>query len=157
MITPRFRSVVSLAAALTVSLGLGACASTASRPARDVPAPVEGVPLAIRFDNFARDYVHVYLVGERREWMLGRVEAGGRSTLRVPRAALAEAPGSMRLAVLVGQRRSPRAAAEGRATTTLGQPASEIVSQRWTFSQTQTAGQLTGVWLPRTRTQLGQR
>jgi len=29
--------------------------------------------LAIRFDNGERDYVRVYLVGEKREWLLGRV------------------------------------------------------------------------------------
>jgi hypothetical protein len=143
MTTPRIRSLVSLAAALTVTLTLGGCASAPSRLAWDGSTPSAGVPLAVRFDNDARDYVHVYLVGEQRQWLLGRVAPGARAMLRVPDAALTEDAGSMRLAVLAGERVSLQAAAEARATITISQPVAMFLTQRWTFSQALTNGQLT--------------
>jgi hypothetical protein len=146
MITPHTRSLVSFAAALTVALALAGCASIPPRPASGGLDPNQQLPHAIRFDNGARDYVHVYLVGEKREWWLGRVEIGARATLRIPEDALSEA-GPMRLAVLEGQRRTPRVAGDARATTTLGQPIAAIVSQRWMVSQTAANDQLTS--LPR--------
>jgi hypothetical protein len=146
MITSHTRSLVSLATALMVTLALAGCASSPSRPASGGLAPSDELPLAVRFDNAAHDFVHVYLVGEKREWWLGRVEIGARATLRIPEDALAEA-GSMRLAVLEGQRMTPQAAGDARAVTTLKQPIAAIVSQRWTFSQTTASEQLTS--LPR--------
>jgi hypothetical protein len=146
MITPHTRSLVSFAAALTIAFALAGCAGTPSRSVSGGLAPGLELPRVIRFDNGARDYVHVYLVGEKREWFLGRVEIGARATLRIPDDALADA-GPMRLAVLEGQLRTPRAAGEARAATTLRQPIAAIVSQRWTFSQTVASEQLTS--LPR--------
>jgi hypothetical protein len=149
MITPRTRSIVSFVsftAALTVVPLLAGCARTLSRAASAGLSVSDELPHAIRFDNAAHDYVHVYLVGEKREWLLGRVEIGARATLRIPDDALADA-GPMRLAVLEGQRRTPRVAGDARAATTLGQPIAAILSQRWTFSQTATNVQLTS--LPR--------
>ena len=133
MTTPPIRSLVSLAAALTVTLALGGCASAPPRPVSDASAPADEPP-AIRFDNDARDYVHVYLIGDRREWLLGRVVPGGRANLRIPEEALAEDAGPMRLAVLVGERVTFRAAGTARAASALPQPAAVILSRRWTFS-----------------------
>jgi hypothetical protein len=135
-----------LAAALTVTLALAGCATTRSRPGPARLVRSDEVPLAIRFDNAAHDYVHVYLVGEKREWLLGRVEIGARATLRIPEDALADA-GQMRLAVLEGQRRASQVSGDSRAATTLRQPIAAILSQRWTFSQTAANEQLTS--LPR--------
>jgi hypothetical protein len=146
MTTPRTRSLVSFATAVTLALALAGCATTPSRPASGGLASSDELPLAIRFDNAAHDYVHVYLVGERREWWLGRVEIGARATLRIPNDALADA-GPMQLAVLEGQRRVPQVAGDARAATTLRQPIAAILSQRWTFSQTAANEQLTS--LPR--------
>jgi hypothetical protein len=151
MTTPRRRSLVSLAAALTVTLALGACASAPSRLAPEASAPVEGPPPTIRFDNDARDYVHVYLVGLKREWLLGRVEPGARAALRIPDEALAEDAGSMRLAVLAGTRVTQHAAGAARAALSLEQPAGTLLSQRWTFSQAVANGQLTPLPLGRGR------
>jgi hypothetical protein len=99
MITPRTRAIVSLAATLTAALALGACARSPARPGpaarADVAAPAARPP-AIRFDNGGRERVLVYLVGEQREWLLGRVEPGARATLRLPRASLAGSPGATR-------------------------------------------------------------
>ena len=148
MTKPRTRSFVSLASALSLALTLGACASGASRHVLNEPTtPAEAsAATVVRFDNGAREHVHVYLIGEQREWLLGRVEPGARATLRIPDDALAGNTRSMRLAVVAGQRVTMRAASEARAIT-LVQPASVIVSQKWTFSQTPTQGQLTALQL----------
>jgi hypothetical protein len=155
MTTPRIPSLVSLAAALTLTLALGGCASAPSRLAWDEPTPTDGPPLTVRFDNEAHDYVHVYLVGARREWLLGRVEPGARATLRIPDTALTGDEGSMQLAVLVGERMTQRVAGDARAATTIAQPAAAILSQRWTFSPTLASEQLTGRWPGRARAEAG--
>jgi hypothetical protein len=134
MTTPRIRSLVSLAAALTVTLTAGGCAGTAARPSLEAPAPANEPPPAVRFDNDSRDYVHVYLVGDRREWLLGRVGPGARANLRIPDEALAEDAGRMRLAVLVGERVTFRAGSAVRAASALPQSAAVLLSRRWTFS-----------------------
>ena len=151
MTTPRTLSLVSLALALSATLALGGCASAPSRHAPEGIALSEGAQLAFRFDNEARDNVHVYLVGAKREWLLGRVAPGARATLRIPEEALAENPGFMRLAVLAGQHATLRAAAERRAAISMEQPAAAILSQRWTFSQTLEKGQLNALGLGRGR------
>ena len=138
MTTPRTRSLVSLAAALTLTVVLGGCASAPSRLALDDPASAEA-PVGLRFENGARQHVHVYLVGAKREWLLGRVEPGARATLRIPDEALAEELGFVRLAVVTGDKMTLAAASDPRATITIPQPAPGIASQRWAFSQ----GQLT--------------
>ena len=138
MTTPRSRALVSLAFRMTlVTLALGGCAP--SRPVLAGPAPTEDHRLAIRFDNGAREHVHVYLVDERREWLLGRVEPGAVATLRIPEASIAGSVGFMRLAVITGERLTLKAALDPRATFTIAQPAAAILSEHWTFSQ----GQLT--------------
>lgn len=146
MTTPRTRSLVSFAAALTVALATAGCANTTRRLASGGVRTDELQP-AIRFDNGARDYVHVYLIGEKRQWLLGRVEVGARATLRIPQDALAEDAGLMRLAVLEGQGMTSRAVGEARVATTIRQPMAAILSQRWTFSQTAADEQITS--LPR--------
>jgi hypothetical protein len=154
MTTPRRRALVSLAAALTLAASLSGCAGAHSGGAV-APAPVDGPQLAVRFDNDARSYVHVYLIGEQRQWLLGRVEPGAKATLRIPEDALAELAGSMRLAVLAGERVTMQAAAAPHATVTIPEPAAAILSQRWTFSQAPGNGQLTALPLGRARADLG--
>lgn len=155
MTTQRIRSLVSLAAALAVTLVLGGCASAPSRLASEAPTLSDEVARTVRFDNEARDYVHVYLVGVRQEWLLGRVAPGGRTTLQIPDAALADDAGPLRLAVLAGARATMRAANEIRAATTIAQPATDILSQRWTFSQLTATEQLTARRLAPSRAEVG--
>lgn len=142
MTTPRTRSRVSRAAALTLTLALVGCASAPARLSHDMSARAEAAPPAIRFDNDARDYVHVYLVGIRREWLLGRVAPGARVTLPVPQDALAEDEGPMRLAVLMGERVTYRVAVDARTASALPRPAAEILSREWTFAPRMTGAEL---------------
>jgi hypothetical protein len=135
------RAFVSIAATMTMTLALGACVSAPSRPVLDGVMSTDHLPLTIRFDNLAREHVDVYLIGEKREWPLGRVAPGAIAHLRVPDGALAENSTMVRLAVLTGERRTLQAARHARAVLTIKQPASAILSQRWRFSQ----GELTSL------------
>ena len=146
MTTPRTTAVVSIGVMTTVfrmaavtmtALMLGACAGAPSRPAAEPPAPdvVEWFPLSIRFDNAVRDYVHVYLIGDGRQWLLGRVEPGAVATLKIPDAALGARLRFVQLAVIQGGRLTPDAAHDRRAELTTLQPAVAILAQQWRFSQ----------------------
>ena len=145
MTTPRICARVSPGVMMAVTLVLGACAGATARSPLDTPAPyveADGRALAIRFDNDARERVDVYLVGDRREWLLGRVDAGAVRTLRLPDASLSS--GFFRLAVIAGEHVTVQAARDPRAMFTISQPAAAIVSQQWKFAQ----GQLTPIRVP---------
>jgi hypothetical protein len=138
MPTLRRRAFVSMIATLSLSLTAAACSQAAARGGR---SPVDDVPLAIRFDNDAREHVHVYLINEKREWLLGRVEAGAIAMLRIPEESLAGNPTFVRMVVIAGEGVTLQAARHAGATPTLAQPVSDILSQRWRFS----AGSLTSL------------
>ena len=144
---PRIRAIASLAAAATVTLALGACASASSRaPSVTAPAAVASAP-TIRFLNDEREHVHVYLVGEQRQWLLGRVAPGARATLRLPEEALAAGQGMAQLAVIAGAGPTLLAARDSRALLTMAQPPSALLSQRWMLVQ----GQLGSLPIERVR------
>jgi len=135
MPTPATRAVVSrfaLALGVSVTLLAAACAPRSYQAVGAVP---ERPAATVRFDNEAQTYVDVYLIGEQREWLLGRVEPGARATLKLPPAALLQNGGFMRLAALAGTGFTVQAARDPRATFTIAQPAGSMLSQRWTFSQ----------------------
>ena len=79
--------------------------------------------------------MHVYLVGEKREWLLGRVEPGSVATLRIPHESLEGNPGFVRLAVLAGSQATLMAARDARARSTISQPASSLLARQWRFAQ----------------------
>ena len=132
MPTLRRQALVSLIAAMSISLAVTACFQGA---APDGPSPRDDASLAIRFDNDAREHVHVYLIGEKREWLLGRVEPGAVARLRIPEESLAANPTFVRLVVIAGEGVTLHAARHARATPTLAQPVLAILSQQWRFSQ----------------------
>jgi hypothetical protein len=133
MTTFRRHAFVSSAVTITI-LTLGACVSASSRPVLDGPVSTGIGPLTIRFENSARERVDVYLIGAKREWLLGRVATGAIANLRLPEEAIAEG-WMVQLAVLPGERLTFAAARDPRAVLTVAQPAAAILSQRWTFSQ----------------------
>ncbi len=141
MTTPRARTIVSLATTITVTLLLGACVRRQPFAALDGPTLMQEASVHIRFDNAATEHAHVYLVTDERQWLLGRVEPGARATFRIPDAALTAGSSHVRLAVLTGERITPQVAHDPRATFTIAQPASALVSRRWTL----THGQVTPV------------
>jgi hypothetical protein len=117
---------------MTLMLALGGCASA---PSHDRPISTKTDLLTIRFDNSSRQTVDVYLIGVKREWILGRVAPGAVASLRLPDAAFDEGSMMVRLAVLAGERTTFAAARDPRAVLTIAEPASELLAQRWTFSQ----------------------
>ena len=133
MSTPPTRRHVSLAATLVLTLALGACAS-APRAATIGASAEQDRPLAVRFDNGGRERVYVYLIGQKREWLLGRVEPGATAMLRLPDASLADDPGFVQLAVITGAHVTQQAARDPRARLSIAQPTSAILSQGWRFA-----------------------
>ena len=141
MTTQRPYTLVSRTAITILTLTLAACTGSPSRMATYGPSPVEARALTIRFDNQARDYVHVYLVGQRRECLLGRVEPGAVAALRLPDDVFDSDPGFVRLAVLAGGGVSQAAARDPRAQFTISQDPSLLLTRHWQFAQ----GQLTSL------------
>lgn len=137
MITPGIRAAVSVFSAVS-ALALAACAGGPSTTWNDAVAPSEH-RVAIQFDNEGETSVDVYLVGQTREWRLGRVAPGARTTLWVPESAVSSTSGFVRLAVLAGAPPSAQAALDPRAVFAIAQPGSDLISQRWKFSQRQSA------------------
>jgi hypothetical protein len=148
MTTPRTRAIVSVTAALIVTVLSGACKSSGASNATagglaTLPAPSH----VIVFDNEAREHVHVYLVSDQRQWYLGRVEPGIRSILRVPDEPVVSDARRLQLAVVAGGSLSPRVTLDPRAALTIAEPASMLLLQDWRFAQ----NQLSSVPVGRTR------
>ena len=136
MLTPAGRSTVSVVS-LAATLALGACARGPSPTTWSDAAETTARGASIPFVNEAETYVDVYLVGETREWWLGRVAPGARTTLRIREKLLAATSGYLRLAVLAGVPLTMQAARDPRATLTIAQPGQSLFDQRWTFRQSQ--------------------
>jgi hypothetical protein len=141
MTTPRPYARVSLTAITILMLTLGACAGAPSRSATYGPSTAQASATSFRFDNEARDHVHVYLIGQRREWLLGRVEPGSVATLRIPDDLFDSDPGFVQLAVITGGVVSQKASLDPRAQLSIAQDPSGILSRRWQLAQ----GQLTSL------------
>ena len=135
MTTSARRAFVSIAATMAITLSLGACIGASARPAHNAGISIDALPLTIRFDNIGSERVDVYLIGVKREWVLGRVEPGAIASLRIPEEALAKGSMYVRLAVIAGEPLTFEAARNPRARLTIAQPASAILSQQWRFSQ----------------------
>ena len=154
MTTIRSRSLVSIAAALTLTLAAG-CSGNSTHSALNDPAAAAGRTATIRFQNEARQYVHVYLVGQKREWLLGRVEPGAHTALRIPVEAMSDDTWNMRLAVLAGDRVTMQVASKPGVQVTIAQPAGQLLAQKWTFTQSLANGQTTAQLLGRMTSGVG--
>jgi hypothetical protein len=137
MTTPRTRVIVSLLLSATVTVLSGACAANHPNASAEGVSALAAPSSSIVFDNDGREHVHVYLVSDQRQWLLGRVEPGVRATLRIPNESLARSSGQLRLAVVAGRPVSPRVTLEPRAEFTIMQPASRLLLQDWRFAQDQ--------------------
>jgi hypothetical protein len=135
MLTPAGRLTVSTI--LVAALALSACAHAPALMTWEGAPVAAGDRTTIGFENEAQTYVDVYLVGETREWWLGRVAPGARTTLRIKDVALTETSGYVRLAVLPNARLTAQASRDPRATFTIAQPGASLLSQRWTFRKSE--------------------
>jgi len=141
MNTPEFRrsvSVVTVTLAVGALLALGGCRRSAAPVTWNGPSATADGRVTIDFANEAPTYVDVYLVGELREWRLGRVAPGAHTRLRLPLTddELSQMSGFVRLAVLASSVQSQQAARDPRATTTIAQPVGLLLEHQWVFRQT---------------------
>ncbi len=144
MNTPIRHTLVSAAAALLLTLG--ACVSAGpTRPPVETAA-LDGKP-AIHFDNQSQDYVTVYLVGVREQYLLGRVAAGARTKLAIPAELVEDASRSFWIAALSGTRGTGNVMADPRTIRTLPEHVSTMLEQRWTYTGTAARGDLTALQL----------
>jgi hypothetical protein len=138
-------SGIGLAALLVAALGVGGCAgrqhpvtqTDGAKSATSSTTAVAAEPRTdiLEFDNQATVYVDVYLVGGQRQWRLGRVLPGMRTTLRVPESAVDWTVGFVQLTVIPGSQMSAQAWRDRRAIIAIAEPLTEVLSQRWTFRQ----------------------
>ena len=138
MTTPARRAFVSVAAAIAITLALGACVRP---PVQDLRSTTDAHRIEVRFENEASEHAHVYLIGATRQWLLGRVEPGAIASLAVPTEALDDESGFVRLAVITGERVTLQAGRHARAKLSVAQPPVAMLSQRWKLSR----GELTPV------------
>jgi hypothetical protein len=128
--------------ALTILLGalpLAGCATHSGRP--EVPAgAVAAARPVIRATNEGSDWLDFYLIGETREWYLGRVAAGGKTWLSLPADLRRDGPGTLRLAVIAGAPRSLRAERDPRAVVTVQHSVGALLGQHWRFAHRQLTG-----------------
>jgi hypothetical protein len=106
---------------LTILLGalpLAGCATHSGRPEAPAGAVAAARPV-IRATNEGSDWLDFYLIGETREWYLGRVAAGGKTWLSLPADLRRDGPRTLRLAVIAGAPRSLRAERDPRAVVTV--------------------------------------
>ena len=143
MTTPRTRVIVSAVVSVVVSVivtnVLAACGGGRARLASDDPTAIvtTAVSPAIAFDNDASEHVQVYVVSDKRQWYLGRVEPGARRTFRVPDDAVLGSPQRLQLAVMVGLPITPQVTGDPRAMFTIAQPAANLFAQDWSVAQGQ--------------------
>jgi hypothetical protein len=127
---------------------MGGCAGARANGSAE-PAPATAAARVIQFDNQAQDYVNVYLVGIRGQWLLGRVVPGARVMLRVPEEVMDDESRSFWLAAKAGTRVTGRVDDDPRATTTLPEHMQDMIAQRWTFTGSPARGLLTALQLRR--------
>ena len=143
MNTPTVRTPVSARSymmALVAAAVLGACAPARRPVVWDGREILDARPVTVRFDNDGTQAVDVYLVGERREWRLGRVVAGGVAKLVIPEDAIVESVGFVRLAVIEGGPPSARAALDPRSWYSIAQPIADLPRQRFAFWEREAGG-----------------
>jgi hypothetical protein len=121
------------------ALSLAACATHPGRPQAPDGAVAAARP-AMQATNEGSDWLDFYLIGEAREWYLGRVAAGGKAWLRLPADFPRDRRGTLRLAVVAGAQRSLQAERDPRAVVTGQQSLEALLGQHWTFAHRQLTG-----------------
>ena len=94
----------------------------------------------ITFHNQSRDRVQVYLIAEKTDWLLGRLESLETAHLRLPESSSAAGEGTVVLAVLPGWSRSLAPRGDRRATLSLKEFIDDLPGQEWIFVNGQLQG-----------------
>ena len=118
-----------------IGIPLVACAPQHRAPA--APQPQAGT---ITFRNSGRDRIQVYLIGERENWLLGRLDPLETARLRLPAGSFAVTAEAVVLAVLPGWSRSLEPRADRRATMSIAERGTELAGEEWLFVNGQLQG-----------------
>jgi hypothetical protein len=124
-------SIASLAAGVLIA----SCASP-RRPVTSASILSE----TIIFQNRGPDRIQVYLIGQRQDWLLGRLDPMETARLRLPAASWGESRESVMLAVLPGWTKSLAPRSDRRATLSIAEIASNLPGAHWSFANGQLQG-----------------
>jgi hypothetical protein len=122
---------------LAVCLLIASCALPGAKsPARPNPSAT------ITFHNQGRDRIQVYLVGEKENWLIGRLEPLQTANLAIPQFGFASAPQAVALAVVPGWSRSQQPRLDGRATVSIDEVSDRLPGEEWIYVNGQLRGPL---------------
>jgi hypothetical protein len=134
MVIARIHTVITR---LAGTLLIASCASHRVAP--------EGPPIsnnAIIFQNQGHDRIQVYLIGQREERLLGRLEPLETARLQLPQWVFDGAPESVILAVIPGWSKDLRPSHNTAGTFSIKEFKDNLPGEAWSF----VAGQLNGPW-----------
>jgi hypothetical protein len=98
----------------------------------------------ITFRNQSRDRIQVYLIGEREDWLLGRLESLESAEFRLPESAFRSTAQSIVLAVIPDWSRNLQPRRDPRATLSLKEPLMVLAGEEWIFVSGQFQGPFRG-------------
>lgn len=96
----------------------------------------------ITFHNQGRDRIQVYLVGEKENWMIGRLEPLQTAHLALPRFGFASAPLGVALVVLPGWSGSQQPRLDPQAAISNDEVSDNLPGEEWIFVDGQLQGPL---------------
>lgn len=124
-------------------IAVAACLVSASCIRSSGSASGELAPSAtITFHNQGRDRVQVYLVGEKEDWLIGRLEPLQTARLALPRFGFESSPQAVAIAVVPGWSRTLQPRREPRATLSIDEVNDDLPGQEWIFVNGQLDGPL---------------
>lgn len=129
----KLRSAVTLSAALVIA----SCVQHNAAPLQNDNTPT----VTITFRNQSRDRIQVYLVGEKEDWLLGRLEALETAHLSLPAASIAAAQ-SVVIAVIPDWSRSLQPRRDRRAVLSIKERTYNLAGEEWIFVDGQLQGPL---------------
>lgn len=94
----------------------------------------------ITFHNHTGDRIQVYLIGEKANWLLGRLEPYQTARLQLPGSSAAAPREPVSLAVIPGWSRTLQPGRDGRAALSIKDFSDNLPGEEWFF----TAGQVHG-------------
>lgn len=96
----------------------------------------------ITFHNQGRDRIQVYLVGEKEEWLIGRLEPLETARLALPQFGFVTASRAVSVAVVPGWFTNLQARHEPRAAFSIDECTENLPGQEWRFVNGQLEGPL---------------
>lgn len=122
---------------------VAACLLNASCVKLGGSAPGELAPsAAITFHNQGRDRVQVYLVGEKEDWLIGRLEPLETARLPLPQFGFASAPQAVAVVVVPGWSRNLQPRRDPHAAVSIDETSDKLAGEEWIFVNGQLQGPL---------------